>query len=73
MNEEKEIKARCPNVECKSGEMKKMVSYHDASKHIDGLSGYDLECQQCGQRFLEWNCPIEMVKKAYDVAYEQYI
>lgn len=65
------MKINCPK--CKSQKEKKLVHYHDGKNHIDGLRGFDLECLDCGLRFLLWESSSDEVKKAYGESWQNYL
>lgn len=58
------MKDKCPR--CKSEKDKKVVQYHKAENHIDGLSGFHLACPDCGLHWLVFEQSTEKIRKAYD-------
>ena len=66
------MKAECANPNCKSKDMKKVISYNNGSDNIDGLGHFHLQCEQCGWNFNLWEAPLEAVKKAFGNNWKLY-
>lgn len=64
---------KCPREQCGVIGEKKVMHYHDGTKHIDGLKGWDLLCPNCGIRWLEWESSTDEIKKVYGESWKNYV